>query len=120
MSRSIEYLSDCDIVLVRTSGSYVLNEELATVRAAIAALKKHHCSKCLFDHRQTDVVAETMEAYERSTQYQKIGLEPQMRIASLLREITPDLEFYRNAAVTRGWNVEIFDNFDKALEWLNR
>ncbi|SHJ29375.1 hypothetical protein SAMN02745165_02009 [Malonomonas rubra DSM 5091] len=120
MRRAIEYLNDLDIVCVQTLGTYALNQEVETVKRAIEMMKSHRCNRCLFDHRQTEVIAETMEAYERSDRYKEIGLEPQMRIASLLQEITRDLQFYRDAAVTRGWTVEIFDDYDAALAWLKK
>jgi hypothetical protein len=120
MNASVEFAAQLDIVLVTTNGIYRLNEQTGTVKAAVELMKEQNCYKCLFDHRNATVVADTMEAYDRSDNYLRIGLEKSMRVASLVNEITTDLIFYENAAVTRGWDVKVFSDYQSALDWLNK
>jgi len=120
MSRHIEYLADKDIVLVRTKGRYILESETETLTAAAEKLREHKCGKCVFDHRETDVIVGTMGAYERPEVYRTLGFDSTVYMAHVFKEITDNLKFYETVCVNRGWRVEIFDDYDAALNWLSK
>lgn len=118
MQREIEYLKDKDIVLITTSGTYILAEEVETLRRLMAKLTECNCNKCLFDHRKTHVIAKTLESYDRSRLYQEIVSNRTIRAAIVLRELHADYQFYETTVRNRGWDVKIFDAYDTAMEWL--
>ena len=122
MLREISYLEDLDIVQLRTSGTYELSSEVDTLRKLATALKKHQCRKILADHRLANVIAETFETYGRPTLYEEIwGDEStisQIRTAVVFNEITDDYRFYETVLQNRGWNLNIFDDYEHALTWL--
>jgi hypothetical protein len=119
MNRKIEYLADQGIVQVTTEGVYELGSELETVKAAVDKLKEHNCKKCLFDHRQTEVIVRTMEAYDRPQLYRTLGLDGTEFMAHVFSEVTDDLKFYETVCTNRGWKVQTFDDYAAAIDWLN-
>ena len=120
MNSEFEYLEDKDIVLVRTSGSYDLGAEEDTVRKAIAKLEEHNCSRCIFDHRATNVIARTMDSFNRPELFGDLGLERFVRTALVFRELTEDVTCYENVCVNRGWQVRAFDDYDAAIDWVTK
>ena len=118
MSREVKYLEDKDIVVARTSGSYELEAEIDTLKDVIAKLSEHNCKRCIFDHRETTVIAKTMGSFNRPGLYNDLGLGRSVSMAIVLRELNDDLKFYENVCVNRGWKVHIFDDYDAALDWL--
>lgn len=65
VNREIQYLEDKDIVMLRTSGTYELEAEVETLKKMASKLKENNCNRCIFDHRETNVIAKTMRSYER-------------------------------------------------------
>lgn len=120
MDRRIEYLEDQDIVQVTTKGVYELGSELETVKATVDKLKEHNCNKCLFDHRKTEVIVRTMEAYDRPQVYRTLGLDGTESLAHVFSEVTDDLKFYETVCTNRGWRVQTFDDYGAAINWLNK
>ena len=118
MSRTIEFLPDLGIIHVKTTGTYVLGKELETLKKVLSAMNAHNCQKCLFDHRDATVVAETMSAFHRSEHYQEIGFQHSMQLATLVNEISKDLLFYENATSAHNWKTKVFDDYDAAIAWL--
>ena len=120
MDISIECLNGIDVVWIRTSGTYDLGAELETVKRAIQATKDHNCSRLLFDHRETNVIAKVMGAYDRPIKYQEFGLDRSAKLAILLREIDDDIKFYETVCNNRGWRAQLFTDYDAAVDWLTR
>lgn len=118
MNRKVEYLNAENIVVARTSGSYALETEIETLKEVIALLNQHDCDKCIFDHRETIVIARTMGAFSRPGLYEELGMKRSVNMAIVAQELSDDLAFYENVCVNRGWKVRLFDNYNAALEWL--
>ena len=118
MNRKVEYLNAENIVVARTSGSYALETEIETLKEVIALLNQHDCDKCIFDHRETTVIARTMGSFSRPGLYEELGLKRSVNMAIVAQELNDDLAFYENVCVNRGWKVRLFDKYNAALEWL--
>ncbi len=118
MNVSLECLSGINVVWIRTSGTYELGAELETVKRAVQTAKNHNCTRLLFDHRQTDVIAKFMRAYDRPIKYEEFGLDRSAKLAILLREVDDDLKFYETVCNNRGWQVQLFTDYDAAVGWL--
>lgn len=114
----ITYLEEADIVVVTTSGEYDLRREVDTVRKAVAFMNDRNCERCLFDHRQARVVADTMSAYDRPALYDALEVKASVRAASVFKIVNEDVRFLENVCRNRGWNFRAFDDYDAALQWL--
>ena len=119
MRREFRYLEDKNIVLIRTSGTYDLDAEIETLKKVAAKLKEYNCNKCIFDHRETNVIARPMSSYERPAVYEELWDDHSTRGALVVKEINKDLKFLETVVRNRGWVVRIFDDYDKAMEWLS-
>lgn len=119
MIRRIEYIEDKDIVLLKTSGTYELEAEVETLKKMASKLREHNCGKCIFDHRETNVIARTMKSYERPGIYEELWGDHTIRAAVVFREIDEDAKFLENVCRNRGWNVKIFEDYDIAIDWLS-
>ena len=118
MSREIRYLEDKDIVVLRTSGTYKLEEEVDTLKKMALKLKEHDCNKSLFDHRKTHVIARTMSSYERPSIYEELWGDRSAQAAIVFREITEEYRFLETVCRNQVWYVRIFKDYDKAIAWL--
>ena len=119
MTIKIEYIEDKDIVLLRTSGTYELEKEVETLKKMATKLKEHNCNRCIFDHRETNVIARTVESYERPAIYEDLWGDRTISAAIVFRELNDDSQFLENVCRNRGWNVRIFDDYDTAIDWLS-
>jgi hypothetical protein len=79
----------------------------------------HGCRYFLFDMKQTDIVLGTMGAFYTGAPQGEMAesLRP-FKVAAVVQEITEDLSLFEDVAVNRGFNVHVFDDIDKAVEWL--
>ena len=118
MLRKIEYIENKGIVLLTTSGTYELDAEVETLKKMASTLKEHNCNRCIFDHRDTNVIAKVHQSFERSALYEKIWRNRATKAAIVFREINEDFEFLETTVRNRGWNVRIFDDYDAAVDWL--
>jgi hypothetical protein len=82
--------------------------------------KEHHCNRLLFDHRETNVIARVMGSYDRPVKYQEFGLDHSARLAILLREASDDMKFYETVCNNRGWQAQLFTDYDAAIAWLTK
>jgi len=118
MCRIIKYLEDKDIVLLRTSGTYILEAEVETLKKMASKLKEYNCNRCIVDHRETNVIAKIDKSFERSVLYEEIFGDRSTRAAIVFRELNKDFQFLETVVRNRGWNVRIFNDYDAAIDWL--
>jgi len=117
---SVEKLNGTDFVWIRTADVYDLVGELETVQRAIQVAKSHNCNRLLFDHRETNVVAQVMGAYDRPAKYKEFGLDRSAKLAILLREVSDDMKFYETVCNNRGWRAQLFTDYHAAVDWLTK
>lgn len=119
MGTEIIYLTDEDIVLFRTSGTYEISGDVERVKAIIDELNSRNCFRCIIDHRDTDVSWSVMETYDRPAAYEKMGYKRQTKVALVFKQLSGDTAFYENVCRNRGLNMSVFDDYDEAIFWLN-
>lgn len=119
MNRKIEYLEDKEIVLLRTSGTYILEAEVETIKKMASKLKEHNCNRCIVDFREANVIAKIDKSFERPALYEEIWGDHSARAAMVFRELNEDFQFLETVNRNRGWNVRIFDDYDAAIDWLS-
>lgn len=119
MKREISYLKDVDIVLVKTSGKYIFQEEMKTVEKALELMQRHHCKRLFFDHSETEVIVNPGFAMVRVRQYDDVGFCRSMKIACVGRDADyENLNFFELASSNRGWQTKLFKEHAAAIEWL--
>ena len=80
---------------------------------------EHGCYHFLFDFKQAEIVLGTMGAFYTGVPQREMAqaLRP-FKVAAVVPLITEDLSFFEDVAINRGFNVHVFDDIDKAIEWL--
>lgn len=120
MERELEYLEDKDIVIVKATGVYELSAEIDTIKRIASKLEEHNCSRLLIDFRAANIIARTVDIFERPKAYGNHGIERPLRAAIVCKELNDDLRFYRTVCLNRGWIVDIFDDYDAGIDWLEK
>ena len=103
LKREFEYLEDKDIVIFRATGSYELSAERDTLRQIASELKEHNCNRLLMDFRATNIVARTMDIFDRPNAYGNHGIGRPLKAAIVCKELNDDLRFYETVCLNRGW-----------------
>lgn len=90
-------------------------------RFVIKSFPEHGCRRVLLDLTEAIVMAGTLPAYETANPEPDVARElKKFSFAALYRQITVDERFFEDTAVNRGLRVRVFDNLDKAMEWLEQ
>ncbi len=118
MSTQLSYLKDLDILLVKSSGIYRLGAEIHTLKTIAQKLKEYQCHRFLHDHRGTQVIAHTLESYDRPQIYEQLFGDHGIKAALLFDELNEDLRFLETVCRNRGWYFKIFNRYDLAITWL--
>ncbi len=83
--------------------------------------QKNNCYYFLFDMTQAEIVGSLLDAYTTGTVPEDEGMnQVKQRIALVYSgEISNEEKFLENVSVNRGYNVRVFNQIEKAKEWLN-
>ena len=80
---------------------------------------EHGCCYYLFDMKQAEIVIGTMGAFDTgATQGEMAQSLRPFKVAVVVQKITEYLSLFENVVVNRGFDVKVFDDIDKAIEWL--
>ena len=120
----IEYIHSFDsgtgVCTVFVKGTFRRPESTRKMQRLMRDLhSEHQCHHFLFDLTNAVVVSGTFDTFEAGSTAP--GMEHtirQFRIAIVYSKLTEDEQFFENVAVNRGYQLRVFDNRDKALEWL--
>jgi hypothetical protein len=120
MDVSIEYDKEKSICYVRVVGKITNRDDVRYFYGKTQpTMRQHSCSRVLFDIRDAEIVAGTMDIYLTAANPEDWGWVRSNKAAIVYSNITPDHCFLENVAVNRGYYIKIFDNVDKALLWLS-
>jgi hypothetical protein len=120
----MEYTFEIDnvsnICTVRITGSYHRSTHSPELKQFACDLyKEKGCRHFLFDMTNAHMASRTIDTFSAANP--KAEMEEALRhhrTAILLSEITEDDRFFETVAVNRGFQLRIFNEIDKAMEWL--
>ena len=80
---------------------------------------QHGCQHFLFDMTKVAPLLDTMTAFNEGSPQGEMAqaLQP-FKVAVLFPAITENEIFFENVAVNRGFQVNVFDDLNKAIEWV--
>ncbi len=108
------------VCIIRVTGQHKRPQDsMALQQLARDIGDERDSQRFLFDMTQTEIIGGTIDIFQTGTvpvdsDYSQIG----QRIALLFTGDLADHKFLENVAVNRGYQLRIFDQMDKALEWL--
>ena len=120
MEFNVEYDNVKKLCTVRLFGQYTKQSDTHEVQqTVINTLTRHGCQRVLIDMTQADVSVSIMTIFNAGNPQGKIASHLRdLKSAFLYPEITEKMHFFEDVAVNQGFNVKVFDQMDKALEWL--
>ena len=126
MSMRLEMLPDSELLRVRATGEFSLEEAKRTFLEIIEGIALHKSKRVLLDGRTITGNPQTIERFyygefvaQTVMRYEERGVSPATPFAYVLKEPLLDHEkFGETVAVNRGMQVRVFDTVEKALEWL--
>lgn len=120
MKYTSKYDETSGICSVRVTGKHKRPKDSLTLQQfAWDFGGERNCQRFLFDMTQAEIIGGTMDTFEAGT----IPTDPdhmqvKKKIALAYSGDMTDHKFMENVAVNRGYNLRVFDQIDKALEWL--
>ncbi|MBT7304334.1 MAG: STAS/SEC14 domain-containing protein [Victivallales bacterium] len=116
---SVEVDRESATCLIRASGTLRRPaDSFILIQAAAEVAKEHGCGRFLFDLRDTTVIGSTIGAYQAAAEPGKFGLSRGRRIAAVYSKVTAEDRFMEDVGVNRGATFRVFDDMDKARDWL--
>jgi hypothetical protein len=118
MSHLLDIVKKEDYLQITFSGPFSIDAAKRSVDDMVAACRKEHCAKVLFDCRPMTGDLTVLDRFEVG-QYGEGTIPQTVKIAMLGRneQILPD-RFFETVARNRGVNLLLFTEVDDALKWL--
>ncbi len=120
MEYTTEYDEISKICTVLVTGTHKRPEDAITLQQFARSFgEEHGCKRFLFDMRKAEIIGGTGEAFETGTvpddkNYKQI----EQKISLVYSENLADHKFMENVAVNRGYQLRVFEQIGKAIEWL--
>lgn len=109
-----------NILLIRITGTYRRpDDSFEAQRFIIDSFPEHRTRRVLLDLTKAEIIAGTLATLETVESRPEMADElRKFRFAAVYSEIGRDERFYEDAAVNRSFSTRIFDDFEKAVQWL--
>lgn len=120
MEVNISYLSEDQIVVVKTRGDADANSSSEMVKSIMTAMKEHQCIRCLLDHTEIRFVAgKTIEVFNRPEEIKSTGMPLNVKLAAVIPDRYKDhFRFLETVCTNRGISYRVFANENSAKNWL--
>jgi hypothetical protein len=123
MTWRVEYDSELGIIHSVYAGRITADDFKEGTLKAISLAKKHKTYLILIDDSRLESAVSTNEIYEMPLFYDVVKASRRSRMALILPASGPireDVKFYETVCRNRGWVARVFNEHQKALEWLLR
>jgi hypothetical protein len=120
MKYTAEYDETNAICIVRVSGQNKRPEDSMILQRFAGEFRAENgCNRFLFDMTQAEIIGGTWNTFLTGT----VPADPdrkqiQQKIALLYVGDMSDHEFMETVAVNRGYDLRVFNDHDKAMDWL--
>lgn len=119
MSIDVRIISIPDFVRVDASGTLDIDESRAILRQIAAECKECGVKRVFSDCREVRRGPDIVELYWLVESFSEIGIGPELRLAILYIERgLGQARSFRDMAQNRGFQVELFEDFEAAFNWL--
>lgn len=120
MDYTTEFDETREICTVRVTGRHRRPQDSLTLQQVARDFGDElGCSRFLFDMTEAEIIGGTMDTFETGTvPVDHDHKQTRQRIALLYVGDLADHKFMEDVAVNRGYQLRVFDDRDKAVEWL--
>ena len=120
MEYQVEYDRRKKIVVTRVAGELTTEEAKKIIKKQVKLAREHHCEAFMSDFRDTVLRTSTVDIYYTPKAYEEAGLVNYHRRAFVIRNQQGDYDFLETVLRNAGWNVKMFTDADKAIDWLRQ
>lgn len=123
MPYTIDFNPDLQIIEIKFQGNIVLEEVEKIFSASMQMAKERNCFLFLSDYRNATMKLSTLELYELpdllTSIFSPAGIPAyKLKRALVVAKDLEDYHFFEVVTANRGQHTQIFQDMDKAREWL--
>jgi len=118
MPFSLSYDPEADYINASITGEFDPSLVKKFLQAVADLAKEKNCTRVLTDLRVAKPQMSVLEIDDLPRFAAKTGLDFSVRRALVIADDYDDYSFYRASSAVQGQNVRIFNDIDKAKEWL--
>lgn len=123
MDYQLELVEKNDFVVAVLGGVRTPETLMAAAAKTTAYCREHGYSLLVIDLRKMSGELDTLETFEIAGHSIPTQTDARDLVRSAILDLTENIErirFFETVAVNRGFNVKIFDDENKAFEWLRK
>lgn len=121
MAYELKLIKNKRIIEIKNSGEITSDDMIAQTRQTIQLQHEKGISSILADFASVTVDANISDVFQFPELYEQMGMDHKSKIAVFVSDIeikTEELHFYETICLNRGWNIKIFLERKKAIQWL--
>jgi hypothetical protein len=120
MDISVAYDNERSLCLVRVVGKITDRDDVRTFFGpARPILEEQGSTKVLFDIRDAEILADTIETFYAAADPQSWGWKREYAAAVVYAEITENARFLETVGLNRGIQIKVFEKLEEAKDWLS-
>jgi hypothetical protein len=122
MEWTISFLSDQQVVFIKTQGVADETSSLAMAKSIPEAMIEYKAMRCLIDHSAIGSVSgAVVKIYYRPQELREAGVHPMVKIAEVvLPAHKAHFDFLETVCRNRGFDFRIFNDQESAIQWLTK
>lgn len=109
-----------NILVVRITGTYRRpDDSFEAQRFIVDSHPEYGTNRVLLDLTRAEIIAGTLATLETAESRPEMAQElRKFRFAAVYSKIGQDERFYEDAANNRNFSARVFDDFERAIKWL--
>ncbi|MCP4704755.1 MAG: hypothetical protein GY865_09110 [candidate division Zixibacteria bacterium] len=119
MQFSVNYNQKDDYIVGNFIGDLNKNSVKEYAQAIIDSSKENNCTRLLNDLREANIGISIIEFYNFQKTIITEDVDQSWKRAIVAKENIKELDFYETVSYNQGYHLRIFNDIDKAIEWLN-
>jgi hypothetical protein len=122
MEWTISFLSDQQLVIIRTQGIANGTSSIEMAKAISKTMAEYKVVRCLIDHSAIESVSGNVaEIYYRPQELREVGIPSKVKIAEVvLQEHKEHFDFLETVCRNRGFDFRVFNDQESAIQWLTK
>ncbi len=118
MSLNIHYEQEHNYLVAKIIGGLTADLLEKYGREINLVASKHNCKHLLNDFRDVNLKLSMMEVYDAPKILELTGIDKTWKRATVISNNLDNFKFFENVSRNRGYNIKIFTNMTKAIDWL--
>jgi hypothetical protein len=119
MEYNVDYDQENDYLIASLEGVINLEKIKEYVREIVKKGQECNCKHVIGDLRKLRITGDTMSIFNLPEVVEIEGIDQSWKRAYVVDEMDKQhFRFYENVAVNRGHRIEVFTEFDAAINWL--